>query len=171
MTAVQKNKDGPVRSRDSLTYMSEKKRRGLTLVEVMVAAGIMASCLAGLLMTYMNLFTLTDFTRDYTLATNAMQARMEEIKRVSFANLSALDGAAFNITGFSAGNATGVSQVTIPPSGTTYTDLAQVRLVVTFKSKGRIIGEDRNLDGVLNASEEANSTGKPDLVTFIANFN
>jgi type II secretory pathway pseudopilin PulG len=147
------------------------KQRAMTLVEVMFAAGIVAFCLAGLLLTYMNLMTMTDLSRDYTTATNAIQARMEEIKLISFANLSALNGAVFNVTGFGTGNATGVTQVTIPAPGTTYADLAQIRIVVTFKSKGRVIGEDRNLDGVLNATEESDITGKPDLVTYIAKFN
>jgi prepilin-type N-terminal cleavage/methylation domain-containing protein len=154
-----------------LSGRRKKGSRGMTLIEVITAAAIFAFCLSGLLLTYMNLFTLTELTRDFTLATNAMQARMEEIKRIPFVNLASLNNATFTVTGFTAGNVSGVSQV----FDTAYSDLKQVRLVVCFKSKNRLIGEDANLNGALNAGEDANANGRLDspaeLVTFIANFN
>jgi prepilin-type N-terminal cleavage/methylation domain-containing protein len=146
----------------------KRAQRGMTLLEVMVASSIFAFCLSGLLLTYINLFTLTDLTKDFTIAANAMQTKMEEIKRLPFINLASLNNTTFPVEGFTGTNATGVIQVL---SNTGYTDLLQVRLVVSFKSKNRIIGEDANLDGVLNASEEAAGAGKLQLTTLIANFN
>jgi hypothetical protein len=143
----------------------------MTLVEVITAAAIFAFCLSGLLLTYMNLFTLNDLTRDFTRTTNGIQARMEEIKLVSFTNLAALNNTTFTIDGFNSTSALGVVQV----SDTGYTDLKRVRLIVTFKSRNRVIGEDTNFNGVLNSGEDANGNGRLDspceIVTTIANFN
>jgi len=36
---------------------------GFTLLEVLFASAIMAACISGLLLTYINLLTLTDLTR------------------------------------------------------------------------------------------------------------
>lgn len=147
------------------------KNIGMTLVEVITAAAIFAFCLAGLLLTYMNLFTMTDLTRDLTLATNAMQARMEEIKHFPFSGLAALDNTTFAVEGFNLTDAIGVVQV----SNTTYTDLKQVRLVICFRSRNRLIGEDTNLNGELNAGEDTDGNDRLDspseLVTTIADFN
>lgn len=147
-----------------------RNRKGMTLVEVMVAAAIFAFCLSGLLLTYMNLFTMTDLTRDFTYATNAMQAELEQIRQVAFANLTTLDNTTFTIPGLASGNSCGVVQVT----NTTYSDLVQVRLVASFKSRNRLIGEDADLDGVLDSGEDANGNGILDspaeLATLIASY-
>lgn len=146
--------------------LNKRNRSGLTLIEVITAAAIFAFCLSGLLLTYINLFTLTDLTRDFTIATNAMQSRMEEIKRVPFINLGSLENATFAVAGFSTEDATGITRVT----DTAYSDLKEVRLIVSFRSRNRVIGPDQNLNGLLNASESAGSS-PCELATYIANFN
>jgi|GEM_PF-5594416 len=136
-----------------IRFFGKKKRkelRGLTLIEVVTAVGILAFCLSGLLLTYMNLAWMSDVTRDFTVANNAMQARMEEIRRYPFANLSLLDNQTFDLGAFAAANnATAVSRV----FDTDYADLKQVRLVITFHSHG-----------------EQNRTFTTDMVTLITNF-
>jgi prepilin-type N-terminal cleavage/methylation domain-containing protein len=160
------------------------KKKGMTLVEVLVAATILAFCLTGLLLTYINLFVLTDLARDLTYATNALQAKMEAIKNIAFANLTALNNTNFNVTANNSSDIIGkgviyVSEVIDPYTNTTYTDLRNMRTVISFKSRTRIIGEDQNLNGVLDAGEDnpsygANGTGRLDspveAVTIIKNF-
>jgi type II secretory pathway pseudopilin PulG len=145
-------------------------KAGFTLVEALLAVTITAVCLSGLLLTYINLLTWTGLWRDFTLATSAMQARMEEIKRADFANLTLYDNTTFNITGFNSTTAMGGTQV----MDTGYDDLKEVRLTVSFFSRGRLIGEDRNLNGTLESSEDLNNNSRMDspceLVTTIANF-
>lgn len=80
---------------------------------------------------------------------------MEEIKNTNFDSLLALNGTTFNLAGFSGLDARGRVEV----AATAYADLMQVRLVACFRSRNRIIGEDRNLDGDLDVGED----------TFIAN--
>jgi len=143
--------------------------KGFTLVEVLVTVGILAFVLSGLLAMYVNLFLLGDINRQTTLANNSAQARIEEIRNTNFDNLPALNGTVFDITGFGAGSAKGRVEV----SNTSYSDLRLVRVVVSFKQKGSmIIGEDTNLNGVLDGGEDVNANGRLDssieIVTLIS---
>ncbi|MFH1442392.1 MAG: prepilin-type N-terminal cleavage/methylation domain-containing protein [Candidatus Omnitrophota bacterium] len=143
--------------------------RGLTLVEVMVTFAILAFVLSGLLALYLNIFLLSDISRQTILASNAAEAEMELIKNTNFDNLLALNGNTFNLNGFPAADAIGVINV----SNTAYTDLLRVRVVISFRQRGqRIVGEDRNLNGVLDTGEDTNGNGQIDssveIVTLIS---
>ncbi len=129
---------------------SKKSRRGFTLIELLVTVGILAFGLCGLLMTYINMLVLSDMARDFTMATSVLQDKMEEIKKVAFADLSALDATTFDVDGFAAGEAKGRIEV----SDTGYADLERVRLVICFKTRRRVIGEDRNFNGALDTGED-----------------
>jgi prepilin-type N-terminal cleavage/methylation domain-containing protein len=143
-----------------------KNQKGVTLVEVLVAASIFAFCLAGLLLSYMNLLILTDLSRDTTIANNVLQARLEEARTVAFNNLTSW---CVSATGFSVVNNDflyggnpihiGVGNITCtdvsdPFTNTTYSDMKKVRVVISFKSRNRVIGEDANLNGRLDAGED-----------------
>ncbi|MFA6217361.1 MAG: prepilin-type N-terminal cleavage/methylation domain-containing protein [Candidatus Omnitrophota bacterium] len=127
-----------------------KLSRGFTLIELLVTVGILAFGLCGLLLTYVNMLILSDLSRDYTMATNALQDKMEDIKKVAFDNLSALDATTFDVDGFTAATAKGRIEV----YDTGYTDLKRVRLVVCFTTRRRIMGEDRNFNGELDTGED-----------------
>ncbi len=134
---------------------------GFTLIELLLTINILAFCLCGVLLTYINMFILSDLSRDITLATNSLQAKMEEIKKTNFDNLSSLNGTTFNIAGFASSDAKGrieVYNVTLRPTPTE--TLKRVRIVVCFKSRGRIIGEDKNLNGILDSGEDKNMPGE-----------
>lgn len=133
-----------------------KKNAGFTLVEVLVAAAIMAFCLAGLLLSYISMFTLTDFSRDMTVANNALQLRLEQIQKLNYTAASALNNTSFNLSslGFNGTEGRGVVEV----SATNYTaseaQLNRLRVVIAFRSKNRVIGEDQNLNGMLDSGED-----------------
>ncbi len=133
-------------------------KRGFTLAEVLVAVSILAFGLCGILVTYTNMLIFSDLSRDFTLATNALQEKAEEIKRTNYTSLSAFNGTTFDINGFSLGSAKGGVEVT----DTAYSDLKRVRIVICFKSRSRVIGEDKNLNGILNIGEDANNNGRLD---------
>lgn len=144
------------------------RKKGFTLVEVLIGVGILAFCLCGILVSYINMFILSDLARDITLATTAVQDQMENIKKMSFDSLSVLNSTTFAIAGFSAGNARGRIEVT----DSSYTDLKRVRIIACFKSRQRVIGEDTNLNGALDGGEDANGNGRLDssveVVTLIS---
>ena len=123
-----------------------------------MASAIMAFALCGILGAYISMFIFSDLNRNFTLVTNALQAKAEEIKRTDFNNLSALNATTFDLSGFASSDAKARVEVT----DTGYGDLKIVRLVACFKNRARIIGEDNNLNGILNIGEDANNNGRLD---------
>ncbi len=94
-------------------------------------------------------------------ATNAVRARMEEIKQEEFDSLDALNGTIFNLDGFASSEAKGRIEVS---NITGNSNLKEVRVIGCFRSRYRVIGEDSNLNGVLDiaASEDQNNNSRLD---------
>ena len=154
---------------------------GLTLVEVLVASAIFAFCLSGLLLTYMDLFILTDISRDSTIANNVLQAKMEEIKSMDFSELAALNNTNFDVVDSNSGvigkGVVYITNAVDPFVNSTYSDLKTARVAISFTSRNRVIGEDKDLDGILDAGEDDiryNGTGvlnsPVEAITLIKNF-
>ncbi len=113
---------------------------GFTLIELLITLTILTICLCGILLTYISMFILSDLARDLTLTTNAVQAKMEEIKKTSFDYLFTsvtscgsctncfYNGQIFNIAGFNSSDAKGVVYVT----DTGYADLKRVHIEVNI---------------------------------------
>lgn len=146
--------------------------RAFTLIELIFTFAILATCILGILLTYISMFILLDLSRDITLANNAVQARMEVLKDADFIDLTA-GTTSFNLAdyGFISPN----SAVQIIEDGylgyTSPAQLKRVRIVACFRSRGRVIGEDTNLNGILDAGEDVNGNGRMDstveLITLI----
>jgi len=127
--------------------------RGFTLAELLLAAAILAFALAGLLALFVNCLVLNETNRNFTLAYSNIQAKMEEIKNMSFDSLDVLDGTSFDLNGFSPGKGKGRIGITDESS-----DSKRIRIVACFMSRNRLIGNDIN-----------NCTSSPvELVTLIA---
>lgn len=146
--------------------------KAFTLLELMFASSILVVVLVGLLYSYVVCFELNEFSRNLTLANNALQAELESIKEIPFDDLNNLDGTTFDIVGLDAQDAEGLVEVYNSP----YADLKYVRLVASWRQKSnRIIGEDKNLNGNLENSEDVNNNNVMDspaeLVTLISKIN
>lgn len=116
------------RKRSSLT--------GFTLVELMLAAAILAFVLVGLLVVFINCILLNESNRNFILAYSALQAQMEEIKNTTnLDSLDALNNTAFSLSGFP----TGTSQGWIVVNGTDR--LRTVTIFACFMSRNRLIGD------------------------------
>jgi len=141
-----------------VTRTNLKSVTGFTLIELLLTFSILAFCLCGLLLTYINMFLLADLARDLTQATNLVQAKMEEIKQTDFAALAGFtldyDENSFfqDEAQYNAGLKKGVIIATL--TNTAYDDLRQARIITCFNSRGRVIGEDKNLNAVLDAGED-----------------
>jgi hypothetical protein len=143
--------------------------KSLTLIETVIASAILLVCLAAFLSNFLMLFILMDLSRDITLAKNAVQAQMEEMHRIDFGNLLAQNGTTFNLPGFLAARGIGKIEVN---SVSGHPDLREVRIIASFRSRSRAIGEDINFNGQLDTGEDANNNGRLDspveMVTLIA---
>ena len=135
------------------------RRKGFTLLELMVVSGITITALVGLLGTYVACFELTEITRNSQLAIISAQAVLEEMRNTAFTSIySTYEGYEFSVSGMAAASGRGRVDV-----DNTNTSLLNVTVGVCWRQKGgRIIGEcysaagnvtfnDTNGNGVLDS--------------------
>ena len=80
----------------------ESDRSGFTLLELMIAVGVLIVALAGLLGVFSHMISLNENSGKLTLAAAACQDKLEEIRNSNFSALyTAYNGANFNPAGFS----------------------------------------------------------------------
>jgi prepilin-type N-terminal cleavage/methylation domain-containing protein len=142
--------------------------RGFTLAEVLLAVAILAFALCGILATYLACFNLTITSKNVNIATSAAQGVIEEIRNTPYSKMVdehqiMLEGYYYNLTltgtnlyrlNFTVNN--------LPQNmGVVYIsqanpDFITVTAVVCWKQGNGIIGEDTNLNGLLNTGEDKN---------------
>lgn len=136
---------------------------GFTLVEMLVSAGILTLMMVSVLRTFFYYSDLVDMSQALTLATAQAQSKLDEIRNSSYSLITtdyALGGTPGNT--FNLSQMTGQGVIFIDASNT---NLLQVETTVSFRLKnGRVVGEDTNLNGVLNVGEDFNGNGKLDSV-------
>lgn len=148
-----------------------KKQRnlvtGFTLLEILLAVGILGSMLCGILVTYASCFVLAATAKNSNISTNAALSLIEEIRSSPFNRImDDYNGLNFLVNG-------------IPLSrGVIYVNnanpkLLEVTVVVCWRQGNRVIGEDKNLNGILDAGEDVNGNGIIDspveLITKVVN--
>lgn len=124
-----------------------KNQKGLTLVEVLIAVLILIPMFTVGMQTFIKCIELSDVARNSSLAVWGVKNRMAAIENTAYANISAnYNNTTFNINGL-----TGI--------GITYVDTSTNHLTVTVsyswrERNGRVIGEDKNLNGSFDAGED-----------------
>jgi type II secretory pathway pseudopilin PulG len=140
--------------RTNLQYRNSS--RATTLVELMVAVSVFLIAIIGILYSYLKCLELQDIGRSVSIATQAVRNQMETIKNSTYNTVyTTYNNATFTTTGI---NGRGVVYV-----NNTDTSLLQVKVAFCWKqANGRLLGEDSNLNGVLNSGEDTNGNGKID---------
>lgn len=125
---------------------------GVSLLEVLVAAGILVIVLVGLFRLFIYCQELADLGRNMTLAVAEAQGKMEEIRNHPYADITAdyasggTPGNTFNLT-----QVNGKGVITIDASNN---KLLGIKVVVCWQNhNGRVIGDDKDLDGVVDAGD------------------
>lgn len=142
--------------------------KGFTLIEVMIAAAILVTVICGILLIYINSLELISLSRNLTFSVNAAQRKIEEIRDYTFSLIYAdYNEQVFTVDEMPPGNSRGVIYV-----DDANPDLLKVTISVCWRQRAnRIIGEDLDLDGVLDAGEDLNGNNMIDspaqLVTLI----
>jgi len=141
--------------------------KGFTLVEILLATGILALAICGILAMYISCFTLIATSKNVNIATDAALGLLEEIRSSQFTRIvDDYNGLTFTVNNIPASR--GIVYV-----DDTNSELLKVTVSVCWRQGNRTIGEDTNLNGVLDSGEDVNGNGIIDstveLVTLIAN--
>lgn len=130
---------------------------GLTLLELMIATSVLVIAISGLLAVFAKFLSLNENARKLSLAIAACQDKMEEIRDSNFDIIySTYNSAHFDPDGFPAADAEG--NVYINNSNP---QLLRLCVSVSWKERSnRIIGEDKNLNGILDSGEDTNTDGR-----------
>lgn len=133
--------------------INTNNKAGFSLAELMIASLILMIVLTGMLVAFVKIMELNELSRNMSIAVSASKSRMELIRNTPKAQLSATyNGVTFTDNRL---NGTGVSYV-----DETDPDLTQIIVSFSWRQKGgRIIGEDLNLSGAVNAGEDTNGNG------------
>jgi type II secretory pathway pseudopilin PulG len=134
-----------------------KYNSGLTLLELMIAAAILVVAVSGLLATFTGFFSLNEGTRKLTLAITSAQEKMEEIRDSDLATLyTTYNDTSFDPDGFGPSEAKGAIRINnLDP------DLLRAYVSISWRERSnRIVGEDLNLNGFLDAGEDQNGDNR-----------
>jgi len=142
---------------------NEKKRsQGFSLVELLLAAGILVLSLSGILVSYLACLELTEMSKNSSMALHEVKSKLEEIQNTTFDQIKATyDNTTFTLAGF---NGMGVSYV-----DDSNLDLLLIDVAFCWRQpNGRVIGEDKNLNGQLDVGEDQNGNGQIDSLAQVA---
>ncbi len=142
-------------------------QRGFTLPELLIATTVVLLTSVGILFTYVQCLELNNINHDMTLVLQDCRNFMEDIRSTS----PSMVHETYNNKTFPLKGPQGIVLVHV-------NDQDPQLLLVTVKafwrqSKGRLIGEDKNLNGTLEESEDVNKNNELDspvtLVTYVYN--
>lgn len=144
-------------------------RRGMTLAELMIATMIMSITFVGILSTFLYCLSLGELSEHKATALASAKTKMEAIRNTPFEDLVATyDHVTFSVPADL--NGSGISYI----DDSANPNLIRIKVSVCWREKnGRMIGEDSNLNGVLNGGEDVNGNSEIDspvqLETLISN--
>lgn len=149
-----------------------KRRKGFTLLELLVSVVILVLVLVVLLQLYLYWFNLSEAAASFFYAASQTQEKLEEIRNHGFYDFDSIavdygsGGSPGNIFHLQHGNATGVIYV-----NSTNPELLEIEIVTSLQTTiGRVVGEDADLDGTLDAGEDTNGNGKFDSPVTLKSF-
>lgn len=136
------------------------KNEGFTLVEVMIATGILATIITGMIRLFILTSIQSDLAGEKTAAISEAQSKLEEIRSASYDLIPLLYGSGSGGDVFDPILLDGKGVIYIDSSNT---ELTEMEVVISWRSdNGRVIGEDLNLDGDLDPGEDLNGNNKLD---------
>lgn len=155
-----------------------KKTAGFTLIEVLIATMVLTIALVSAIGLFAYLLALPEGGRDSVIALHEAETKMEEICTNHYLTIRDGDTSAglpaYTNTGallrtpFALAGLTGQGIVYGEELPGAADGLMRIKVVVCYRQKNRIIGEDDGagagtaLDGILNGAEDANGNGEID---------
>jgi Tfp pilus assembly protein PilE len=130
-----------------------KHIRGLTLIEILIATVVLVVALLSTLGLLSHSLSLPEGNRDSTIALHEAEAMMEHICADDYLTIRATYATVAQ-TPFAIANLTGMGTVYANELSGATNGLMRVKVVVCYQHKNRIIGEDADFDGILDAGED-----------------
>lgn len=130
-----------------------KANQGFTLVEVLVVVGILAFSIVSMIQLFIYTATAAEMAGKMTKAVTEVHDKLEEIRNYDFNSIVAhYHGDVFPPTSI-----TGMGSIDI---NSQTADLLTINVSLCWQDKfNRIVGEDANLNGVLDSGEDRNGNG------------
>lgn len=146
--------------------LNRKPARGFTLAELLLAVTIAIIALCGILATYITCFNLMSTSKNTSIAASVAQGIMERIRATPFPQIAT--------------TASWPEPPNVLPAhksvvyiDNTNPEFLRITVCVSWSQGLRVIGEDKNLNGLINAGEDVNLNNILDspveIVSFLAN--
>jgi type II secretory pathway pseudopilin PulG len=147
------------------TISPSRRIQGFTIVELLIATGIILLTSIAILFGYVQCLELNTLNKDMLTALNSARNITETIKGASFDEIyGTYQQKTFPIQG--------LDGIVLTQVDNKNPQLLGVSIQCFWRSKGRVIGEDKNLNGSLDKDEDQNNNGKLDspvtLLTMIS---
>lgn len=150
--------------------MKKLSKNGFTLVEIVFVVGILSFVIISLIQVLIYTSTQAEMAGNKTAAVMEAQNKIEEIRNHAYSQIVTdygSGGTPGNTFALTLLNGMGIIYIDSSNSG-----LLVIEVVISWQNKyNRIVGEDSDLDGVLDTGEDINSNSKFDspveLVTFL----
>ncbi|MEW6008614.1 MAG: hypothetical protein AB1629_03165 [Candidatus Omnitrophota bacterium] len=143
------------------------QNRGIGLVELLVTSAIVLIAFIAFFYGLVACFRLAEVSKESLLVLQSANAKLEEIRQYNFANTyNYYNAATFEVAALPTGSSKGSIAI-----DNTNPNLLKVYIAVCWRSSdGRIIGEDKNLDGSLSPVEDVNSNNKIDSPIYLSTY-
>lgn len=142
-----------------------KKSSGFTLIEVLITTLFLTVALLSTLGLFAYSLSSADTSRNSTIAQYEVEGKIEEVCasdysviKTTYTNAGAVKNTVFNLINDLGGKGVVIAQEV--PGATN--GLIRVKVAVCYRQGQRIVGEDTNLNGILDAGEDANANNEID---------
>ncbi len=142
-----------------------KNSQGFTLVEVLITTLFLSIALLSTLGLFAYSLTSAETNRNSTAAQYEVEGKIEEVCagdysaiKTTYTNAGAIKSTVFNLIN----NLTGRGVVIAQELAGATNGLMRVKVAVSYRQGQRVIGEDTNLNGVLDAGEDLNGYNEID---------
>jgi len=134
--------------------------KGFTLVELLIAAMVLVVAICGILATYVTCFETVVTSQNLRTAIDVAQSKIDQIRNAPFGVICTFNIGPNNVFTANVGGVTYVGRIYVDNCPN---DPVTVTVSVCWRQKGgRVIGEDRNLNGALNAGEDGDGNNRID---------
>lgn len=137
-------------------------KKGFTLAEVMISTFLLVLIFSGTILTFFHCMDLNEMARNSSIALSAIKSRIAEIENTPYSQVSAI----YNNATFTSPDLKGIGVSTINSANP---DFLEVTATFTWQQKnGRIVGEDLNMNGIINSGEDVNNNNILDSPVTVA---